>query len=85
MLTKLCFSITRSGYGMAMHSTEVRIGDNDLLARMAEMRTWLDARRLEPATFRYSIAGDGIIIRVAFPIADQAAAFAREFDGQVLR
>jgi len=68
-----------------LHSTEIHVGDSDLVGQMTRMREWLDSRRVEPAVFRYDHVDSSVIIRVDFAAADQAAAFAREFRGTLLR
>jgi hypothetical protein len=68
-----------------LHSTEIRVGDSDLVGQMTRMREWLDSRRFEPAVFRYDHVDSSVVIRVDFAAADEAAAFAREFRGTLLR
>ena len=68
-----------------MFQVEVRIRDDNLLTqRMTAMREWLDHRRLEPASFRYTLVAPGFMVRVDFAGAAEAAAFARDFGGSVL-
>ena len=63
----------------------VRERDEDALtARMTAMREWLDHRRVEPSTFRYTFAELGMLFRVDFSIEAAAVAFAREFGGRVV-
>ena len=50
---------------------------------MEKMRTWLDQRRFEPATFRFSFANPGIIYGIDFPVETEAAAFATAFEGRL--
>ena len=73
------------GMSLDLHSTEIRVGDSDLGAQMTRMREWLDSRRFEPAGFRYDHVDSSVIIRVDFAVEDEAAAFAREFRGTMLR
>ncbi len=69
----------------AVFPVEIRIPDDaDPIARMADMREWLDHRRFEPANFRYSAGSPGFILRVAFAAEAQALAFAAEFGGGVI-
>ena len=70
---------------MNLHVTEIRIGEGDFVAEMTRMRVWLDSRRFEPAVFRYDHIERGVVIRVEFTIAAEAAAFAEQFRGRVLR
>jgi len=70
-----------------MFPVEVRILERDedaLTARMIAMREWLDHRRFEPLTFRYTFTVPGILFRVDFSVEAAAVAFAREFGGGVV-
>ena len=70
---------------MNLHSTEIRVGNGDLVAQMTRMREWLDGRRFEPAVFRYEHIDGVVVIHVDFAAENEAAAFAREFRGTLLR
>ena len=48
------------------------------------MRLWLDERRFEPSSFTYFYLDPGMMIRVAFKLAEEAEAFAQEFRGVLL-
>jgi hypothetical protein len=68
-----------------MRTTEVRLLDeNDLARRLTDMRIWLDKHRYEPSTFTYFFLDPGMKVRVAFMLAEEAEAFAREFRGVLL-
>ena len=67
-----------------MFSVEALIREDALPSTMQAMRTWLDHVHFEPASFRYAFGRDGIRCRVDFSIADEAAAFAKAFDGKVI-
>ena len=68
-----------------MRTTEVRLLDeNDLARRLTDMRIWLDKHRYEPSTFTYFFLDPGMMIRVAFKLAEEAEAFAQEFRGVLL-
>ena len=71
--------------GVNLHSTEIRVGDSDLVIQMSRMREWLDSRRFEPAIFRYEHIDGVVIIHVDFSAQEEAAAFAREFRGKTVR
>ena len=73
------------GPGVNLHSTEIRVGDGDLVAQMARMREWLDGRHFEPAVFRYQHVDSSVLIQVDFGIEEEATAFAREFRGKFVR
>jgi len=68
-----------------LHSTEIRVGDSDLVIQMSRMREWLDSRRFEPAVFRYQHVDSSVVIQVDFAAEEQATAFAREFRGKLVR
>ena len=69
----------------AVHTTEVRILDEDALSeKLTDMRVWLDQQRYEPSRFTYFFHCPGMTIHVSFKSADQAGAFARKFHGSVL-
>jgi hypothetical protein len=50
---------------------------------MEAMRTWLDQRRFEPATFRCQYSYRGIVVIVTFIVDTEATEFAHTFDGEV--
>lgn len=69
-----------------MFPVEIRISERDedvLTARMTAMREWLDHRRVEPSSFRYTFTSPGILFRVDFKIEEETTMFAREFGGSV--
>jgi hypothetical protein len=70
---------------MSFHTTEIRVGNGDFAMQMTRMRVWLDSRRFEPAVFRYDQIDRAVVIRVDFTAEDEAAAFAQEFAGTMLR
>lgn len=67
-----------------MQTAEVKVSDEDLAARLAEMRAWLDSKRFEPSTFIYFHDRATLLVRVSFKIADEAQAFALKFGGSLL-
>ena len=67
-----------------MHIVEIPRDGEGLAAPMTQMRMWLDARRIEPATFGMSLIAGGTIFRLAFRDRRDAAALARAFSGIVL-
>jgi hypothetical protein len=66
-----------------MYIVEVRRGGDDLASPMNQMRTWLDAKRIEPVVFQLSIIPGGTVFRVEFRSAGEATAFARALAGRV--
>ena len=70
-----------------MFAAEIPVRERDedaLTARMTAMREWLDHRRVEPSSFRYTFMEPGILFRVDFSAEAAAVAFAREFGGRVV-
>ena len=76
---------SRPGTGVNLHSTEIRVGDGDLVVQMSRMREWLDSRRFEPAVFRYQHIDSSVVIQVDFAAEEEAAAFACQFRGKLVR
>jgi hypothetical protein len=68
-----------------LYSTEIRVGNGELVAQMTRMREWLDSRRFEPAVFRYQHVDGVVVIQVDFEAEEEANAFARKFHGKLLR
>lgn len=65
-----------------MFQVEVRVPDEAVLPeRMEKMRTWLDGRRYEPATFRHVFGSGGILFRIDFAVEAEASEFAAAFGG----
>ena len=67
-----------------MQIVEVRHGGEALAGPMAEMRDWLDARRIAPKLFKMSVHSNGIVFRLEFATAADAADFAAAFHGNVV-
>ena len=70
-----------------MFSVEIRMHDSDekaVTAKMNSMREWLDHRRFEPSTFRYTSEPAGLFFRVDFKVETEATTFANAFGGRVL-
>ena len=71
-----------------MFPVEIRIRDNNervVTEKMTSMREWLDHRRFEPSTFRYTFEPPGLVFKVEFKGEAEATAFAHAFGGQVTR
>jgi len=68
-----------------LYTVHVRLREDSLVARMSEMRQWLDSQRYEPDLFQYRIKHDGPLLRVDFKFENEAFAFAEAFGGSVLR
>lgn len=66
-----------------MHTVTIRQRPGELYVRMAAMRIWLDERRFEPSSFTCQDGEAQVLLRVEFKVADEAAAFARQFGGKV--
>jgi len=67
-----------------MYIVEIRREGDNLAGPIEQMRTWLDANRIEPVVFRLSLIPGGTIFRVEFRSAREAAAFARAVVGRVI-
>lgn len=63
---------------------EISVSDRGLVASMAEMRTWLDHRRIEPNGFRHRRENFCIMFHVDFNSEPDAVGFARAFGGRVV-
>jgi hypothetical protein len=68
-----------------LYTVQVRLGEASLVARMSEMREWLDSHRYEPDLFQHSTEPDGAVLRVDFKVESEAFQFAEAFSGSVLR
>src|SRR2546421_7205897 len=67
-----------------MYVVEIRRDGDGLAEPMAQIRTWLDRKRIQPNVFRLSLMAGATIFRVEFGAASDAEAFARAFGGQVI-
>ena len=67
-----------------LYTVEVRLIGGEFMTSMAEMRTWLNHRRIEPDAFRHSPGGAGVTFRVDFKIESEATEFARAFGGRLI-
>ena len=70
-----------------MFPVEIRVlegNEKAMTARMDTMREWLDHRRCEPSTFRYTFEPRGLVFRVHFEAEAEAVAFAKDFGGRVM-
>ena len=67
-----------------MQIVEVRPSGDALAGRMAEMRDWLDARRIAPKLFKMGVHSNSVVFRLEFATADDAADFATAFHGNVV-
>jgi hypothetical protein len=65
-----------------MHVVEISLKPSDLSKQMAAMRIWLDERRIDLSTFSCRHKGGGMLVRVEFRLAHQAAPFAARFGGR---
>jgi hypothetical protein len=65
-----------------MFSVERMIGEESIVDTMEAMRTWLDHKHYEPATFRYTFTSGGVVFRVDFSNETAAADFATGVSGQ---
>jgi hypothetical protein len=66
-----------------MSTVEMRLHPSELSGTMAEMRIWLDERRVEPSTFSCRGNGADVFVRVDFRVTEEAKAFADRFTGRI--
>jgi hypothetical protein len=66
------------------YTVETRIIGGGLATAMADMRAWLDQRRLQPNGFRQRDDGPAAILQVSFNSEHEAVSFAEAFAGQLL-
>lgn len=68
-----------------MHIVEIRRHSDTVAGPMAAMRTWLDVHQIQPKLFQFSIIPGGVVFSLQFQDGGEAAAFARAFDGEMIR
>ena len=66
-----------------MHTVEMRLNRTELRDQMSAMRVWLDERKYETSDFKYQQDNGGILLTVAFGLAEEAEAFAYRFAGRL--
>ena len=79
----VCLAVVATAQWESMRTVILPVKSSELSAQMAAMRIWLDQRRFEPSSFGCRDGGAGVIVRVDFKVADEAHAFAREFNGHI--
>jgi len=67
-----------------MYTVKVRRHGEELAGPMAQMRTWLDSKGIEPIMFRMSLTRAATIFLIEFRTAFEARAFARALGGTVV-
>jgi hypothetical protein len=68
-----------------LHSVQVRLDSGEIGIRMSEMRQWLDRNGFEPDAFEYRrMDAGGVVYRIDFKRASEAATFAEAFAGTVV-
>jgi len=67
-----------------MYIVEIRQDGDGLVAPIADIRTWLDHRHIQPSVFRLSLIPGRTIFHLEFESAGHAEAFAQAFAGQVI-
>ena len=68
-----------------LYTVHVHVRGESLMARMSEMRVWLDAHGYEPDLFQYHTQAQGALVRVDFKFENEAFAFAEALGGGLLR
>jgi hypothetical protein len=66
-----------------METIEVVVGADDFSAWIMTVRSWLDARGLEPCRFNYNNAQERVVVHVDFRMRGEARAFATQFAGRL--
>lgn len=68
------------------YTVRLRLDTDAFLARMSEMRVWLDRQGYQPDLFQYHTERDGAaVLRVDFKFEKEAFAFAEAFNGSLVR
>jgi hypothetical protein len=67
-----------------MYIVEFRHNGDGLAEPMAQIRTWLDHRQIQPSVFRLSLITEGTMFRLEFKNLGEAEAFAQAFGGQLI-
>jgi hypothetical protein len=65
-------------------TVEIPVPTDDVSTPMRDMRQWLDDMRFEASSLTWREIAGGIVVRVGFKAAEEAAAFAKHFAGRVL-
>ena len=63
---------------------EISVNERGLVDSMADMRTWLDHKRIEPLGFRHSGDRPQMTFQVDFTAEPDATEFARAFGGRMV-
>jgi len=67
-----------------LRSVQVRL-DGEISVRMSEMRQWLDRNGFEPDSLEYRrMDAAGVLCRIDFKTASEAAAFAEAFSEAIV-
>lgn len=77
----ISFAVTMSGLSLAIPVTisVERPAGTPLADIMNEVRTWLDAKRIEPVECKSVVGQQGIGFEIRFPHPKEADLFQREF------
>jgi hypothetical protein len=67
-----------------MQTVRLTLPKHDVATKMQEMRSWLDAQRLEPSLFTYRVSQRQAHVEVRFSGEREAMAFADRFEGRRL-
>jgi hypothetical protein len=68
-----------------LYSVQVRLVGSDIASGMTDMRRWLQREGVEPDKFEIQrMDADGVVYRIDFKVASEAAAFAEAFAGTVV-
>ena len=67
-----------------MYPVHLRLSDGNFTIRLAEIRDWLQERRIDPSFLHYRLAADHVRLRVDFTKPSHAAAFRAAFGEALL-
>ena len=81
----ISITFRKSTRNIAMHAVEIRRFGEGVSGPMLQMRTWFDHHRIQHALIQFSFRpGKEIRFQLTFHAANEAAAFAQAFEGEVL-
>jgi hypothetical protein len=62
-----------------MYPVRFRVDEGNFTNRLAEIRDWLNQRRIDPSALHYHLAADHVRLRIEFMKPSEAAAFQKAF------
>jgi hypothetical protein len=64
-----------------MYPVKFRLDEGNFTIRLAEIRDWLNQRRIDPSLLHYRMGADHVRLRIEFMKPSEAAAFRKAFAG----